>query len=122
VFFPPPPIHDPHFKYFTRMPLPPTRLHILHLYKRLLRLADGLRLTDPEYYVHRVKLEFRNNRSITDRRSIDVLVKVGVCRRVRVANVLSGCRDGACRTSTNLIMTDVRAPTVLGIEGSANKV
>lgn len=48
----------------------PTNLQILKLYKELLRYGQQLKYTDKNYYMKRIKQEFRNNSYLTEEKDI----------------------------------------------------
>lgn len=56
-----------------------TRNQILKLYKDLLRYGETLQHTDKEFYVKRIKKEFKKNRSIEEPSEINFNYKVGHC-------------------------------------------
>lgn len=44
--------------------MPVTRLQVIQLYKELLKYGCSLKLTDKNYYKHRIKQEFLDNKQL----------------------------------------------------------
>lgn len=57
---------------------PPLRIHILKLYKDLLRFGQQLELTDKKYYYNRIKKEFTKNKNLSDEADINYNYKVRI--------------------------------------------
>ncbi|XP_016968345.1 MIEF1 upstream open reading frame protein [Drosophila biarmipes] len=55
----------------------PSRQQILRLYKHLIRYGNHLKLTDKNYFLGRVRHEFRDNRSLTDPAEVEFSFKRG---------------------------------------------
>ncbi|KRF97563.1 mitochondrial ribosome and complex I assembly factor AltMIEF1 [Drosophila tropicalis] len=55
----------------------PTRSQILLLYKHLIRYGNHLKLTDKNYFLGRVRHEFRGNRELTNPLEIEFSFKRG---------------------------------------------
>ena len=53
-----------------------SRVQVLKLYKDILRYSNQLIYTDKEYFINRVKNEFRNNKDLTDQSDIEFFYKV----------------------------------------------
>jgi hypothetical protein len=56
----------------------PTRLHILKLYKSLIRYSDELQFTDKTFFKSRVRSEFASNRDIEKPEEISFQYKKGL--------------------------------------------
>ena len=54
----------------------PTRQTVLSLYRRLLRHADRLTITNQEYYADQVRSIFHAHKTTTDQAFVGKLVKV----------------------------------------------
>ncbi|RWS30903.1 LYR motif-containing protein 4-like protein [Leptotrombidium deliense] len=51
---------------------------VVDLYRQLLRFSRTLRFTDKQFFVKRVKTEFRNNRTLTDQQKIEFNYEKGL--------------------------------------------
>lgn len=54
------------------------RITILKLYKDLLRYGEQLKFTDKKYYQYRIKKEFKQNKTLTEKADIDFQFKKGL--------------------------------------------
>lgn len=59
---------------------------ILRLYKDLLRYSDRLQFTDKNYYINRVKTEFRNNQSLSKTEDIHFYFNVSLYHLFTITN------------------------------------
>ncbi|XP_034106138.1 mitochondrial ribosome and complex I assembly factor AltMIEF1 [Drosophila sulfurigaster albostrigata] len=57
--------------------LPPSRQQVLRLYKHLIKYGNHLTLTDKNYFLGRVRHEFRENRELTNPLQIEFNFKRG---------------------------------------------
>ncbi|KRF79972.1 mitochondrial ribosome and complex I assembly factor AltMIEF1 [Drosophila virilis] len=55
----------------------PTRQQVLRLYKHLIKYGNHLKLTDKNYFLGRVRHEFRENRQLTSPLEIEFNFKRG---------------------------------------------
>ena len=61
-----------------------SRVQVLKLYKDILRYSNQLIYTDKEYFINRVKNEFRNNKDLTDQSDIEFFYKVSLLNNLIV--------------------------------------
>lgn len=61
-----------------------SRVQVLKLYKDILRYSNQLIYTDKEYFINRVKNEFRNNKDLTDQSDIEFFYKVCLLKNLIV--------------------------------------
>ncbi|ALC42523.1 CG42372 [Drosophila busckii] len=57
--------------------LPPSRQQILRLYKHLIKYGNHLQLTDKNYFLGRVRHEFRQKQQLNNPLEIEFTFKVG---------------------------------------------
>ncbi|XP_032590063.1 MIEF1 upstream open reading frame protein [Drosophila grimshawi] len=55
----------------------PSRQQVLRLYKHLIKYGNHLKLTDKNYFLGRVRHEFRQNRHLIDPPAIEFNFKLG---------------------------------------------
>ena len=61
-----------------------SRVQVLKLYKDILRYSNQLIYTDKEYFINKVKNEFRNNKDLTDQSDIEFFYKVSLLNNLIV--------------------------------------
>ncbi|KAK2146950.1 hypothetical protein LSH36_577g03026 [Paralvinella palmiformis] len=54
-----------------------SRQAVLSLYRQLLTKSRSLLYTDKDYYLTRIRKEFRNNQHLTDKKEIEFLLEKG---------------------------------------------
>lgn len=66
-----------------------TRQHILKLYKDLLRYGETLQHTDKDFYIKRIKKEFKKNKNLEEASEINFNYKVNITEISYFTNNLS---------------------------------